>query len=545
MPRPTRIQAARALIDPRVGSQKACRDWFAAFLGRRADGFIRVEDFVGLLTVSPAGGGKSVNSLVPNLLSYGGNAVVVDPKGELFALTHAHRREHFGHEIVRLDPGCLYDDRHGPGDCLNALDWIDPNSPRFIDSCRDLANMIVVRSGMEHEPHWNDSAENVIAALTAFICACEGNPDERNLRGVRTYLASRQLYGQALSAMQEREDFRGVLQQLGHSLTWHVDKELGSVMSHTQRHTNIFDSPLIATATRRTTFDPRSLRGGKMTVYIIIPSDMLAVWAAVQRLWLGTLLRVATRGVPTEENPVLFMIDEAAHIGQMRALEDAVTLMRGMGVRCWFFFQSLDQLKRTFGDHASTILDNLATRQYFSINSYETAEALSKEIGEETIAVRSDNESDNTSIPMGGGGQPQPGSRSWGRGSTISEQGRALLKPEEVLRLPGHVSLLFHKNMRPILAERISYYSDPAFRLGRRGYGTGLTRGPGLGSLAGALAILLAATIGAAVAACLPPAVEPRPRASRPAFAPASPGDDDDPYDSRRKAYRRPVRPRF
>ncbi len=63
-------------------------------------------------------------------------------------------------------------------------------------------------------------------------------------------------------------------------------------------------------------------------------------------------MRVITRGKPTEKNPVLWLLDEMAHIGQMRAIEDAVTLMRGMGMRLWFFFQSLDQLKTCFGDKA-------------------------------------------------------------------------------------------------------------------------------------------------------------------------------------------------
>jgi type IV secretion system protein VirD4 len=43
----------------------------------------------------------------------------------------------------------------------------------------------------------------------------------------------------------------------------------------------------------------------------------------------------------------------------MQALEDAVTLMRGMGIRLWLFFQSREQLKKCFGDNAGTVLDNL------------------------------------------------------------------------------------------------------------------------------------------------------------------------------------------
>ena len=150
-----------------------------------------------------------------------------------------------------------------------------------------------------------------------------------------------------------------------------------------------------------------------MTVYLITPPDKMVVWAGLQRLWLGCLLRIITRGVPTEKNPVLFLVDECAHIGQMQALEDAVTLMRGMGIRLWLFFQSIEQLKKCFGDNAGTVLDNLATQQYFSITSYETAEAMSKRIGDETIVIRTEGDNRGTSTPIGGDGK-NPGSRNSG-----------------------------------------------------------------------------------------------------------------------------------
>ena len=372
---------------------------------------------------------------------------------------------------------------------------------------RDLANMLVVRTGMEQEPHWNNAAENIIAAFTAYICACEGNPAARNLPGMRTLLASRDNYTSALENMRKITDFDRVLEQLGQSLTWHVDKELGSVMTHTQLHTNIFESPLVADCTGSTSFDPEELRTGRMTVYLVTPSDKLEVWAGLQRMQLGTLIRVITRGQPTEKNPVLFMVDEAAHIGQMRVIEDAVTLMRGMGIRLWLFFQSLDQLNKCFGERASTVLDNIGTQQYFGINSYETAEAISKRIGEQTIAVTTSGDNSGTSFSSSGGAHSsnQHGSNS-GKSVSVSETARRLLKEDEILRLTDNVALVFHKNLPAILAERIKYYSDPAFRRRPilRSWGTGRSRGLGLAGVAMALAILLLAGLVTAFVASLP-----------------------------------------
>ena len=249
------------------------------------------------------------------------------------------------------------------------------------------------------------------------------------------------------------------------------------------------------------------LRSGRMTVYLITPPDKMVVWAGLQRLWLGCLLRIITRGKPTEKNPVLFLVDECAHIGKMQALEDAITLHAGfMGIRMWLFFQSIEQLKKCFGDNAGTVLDNLATQQYFSINSYETAETMSKRIGDETIVIRTEGTNDGTSAPTGGSGK-ESGSRTRGRNTNTSEVARRLLKPEEILVLPEHAAIIFHKNNYVIVCNKIKYYADEAFRLRGvffRRYGTGRVRRLGLGEMLLALAILGLALVLTQIVASLP-----------------------------------------
>src|SRR5262249_9132261 len=154
-----------------------------------------------------AGAGKTRKVLGPQLLSFAGNCVVVDPKGELYRLTHKHRQKCFSHEIIRLDPAELC----GPGgNTFNPFDYIDEKADDFIDMCRDLANMLVVRTGKEPEPFWADSAETVIAAFIAYVCTCnEGDKGLRHLRTMRRLIASRSDYAYALEQMQHDEAYRG------------------------------------------------------------------------------------------------------------------------------------------------------------------------------------------------------------------------------------------------------------------------------------------------------------------------------------------------
>jgi type IV secretion system protein VirD4 len=101
--RPSRWEAIRCLISPKVRAKTATLMMLAAFWRGFDRRFIRVKDYVHLLTVAPAGAGKSVSVIIPNLLSHRGSTVVIDPKGELFAATAEARRK-MGHRVIRLDP---------------------------------------------------------------------------------------------------------------------------------------------------------------------------------------------------------------------------------------------------------------------------------------------------------------------------------------------------------------------------------------------------------------------------------------------------------
>lgn len=547
--RPSRGQAIRSLFDPFMRSEWAVRQCLIAFLGSRwiGDVFLRVHAFTHLLTVAPAGGGKTTHTLGPNLLSYRGNCVVIDPKGELYRLSAEHRRKRFGHKTIRLDPALLL----GPkAHRFNPMDFIDPHAKRFLSDCRDMANMLVTRTGAEDDPHWNDSAENVSAAFISYVSAREENREFRTLQTVRGFLASEADFEAGKRQMQMIDGYDGVLQQLGHSLNWLKDREGASVLSNVQRHTNFLDDPLIADATAFTNWNPRELRTGRMTVYIVIPGDRLVVWAGLTRLWLGMLLRIVTRGVPTEQNPVLFLIDEAAHIGKMRSLEDAITLLRGSGVRVWMFFQSLAQLRATFGDHADTVLDNLGTQQYYSITSFNTADELSKRMGDTTVVVLS--EGDNSGSTWQSGSSRDSGrSRNRGSSSTLSETSRRVLKPEEILGMDDEFILVFHRNLPVIPAGRIRYYADPAFR-GKR---DGRLRGLGLraaGAALAALCIALLLTLGSVglttpreTAPVVPDALAPMDSMHRPALG--GPGPEPPPLGGmsrpRSPVNRRPLLP--
>ena len=132
-----------------------------AFLGWAGDGHV--------LTVAPTRSGKGVGLVVPNLLHYPGSVIVIDPKGENFAVTHRWRKERLGQRIVCIDPFYVVTDKAAKIDSINPLDGIVDYSmppetylkqnPELLDEVGMIADSLVVRQADEKTRTGTTNAE--------------------------------------------------------------------------------------------------------------------------------------------------------------------------------------------------------------------------------------------------------------------------------------------------------------------------------------------------------------------------------------------------
>ena len=125
---------------------------------------------------------------------------------------------------------------------------------------------------------------------------------------------------------------------------------------------------------------------------------------------------------------VNFILDEAASLGRMECIDDAIDKYRGFGVRLNLYYQSPAQLKKCFPDgQDQTVLAN-STQVFFAIND-ESADYVSRRLGEETIVVESGGSGTSYTESLSG---PSSSSRSTSTSRNWNEMGRKLLKPEEI-----------------------------------------------------------------------------------------------------------------
>lgn len=371
-----------------------------------------------LVTVAPTRSGKGVSAVIPNLLRYPGEIVVTDPKGENYAVTAAQRRA-LGHRVLAYDPfGVIAaaDDRA----TFNPL-----NAVQNVDDARLIADMIVIPDGRT-EAFWEEEARAVLVGLILHAAADPAG----SLPLVRSYLTLPAPAFRALLAdMAASED--DIVRRSAAQLSQKSPRERAAVLSTAQSHTHFLDSPAMVEALGTT---QKAEGTGPATTYLILPPERIDGYRRWLRLMIASLLNDITRRRRGTER-VLFLLDEFAHLGRMRPVEQGVSLVGAYGVVFWLLIQDLAQLRAVYGEGWSTFLANANVLQAFGINDWETAEHLSRLAGETTVDV-----------------------------SETQQRSRRLITADEVRRLAPDLQLLFVRGHSPIAAKRVSYLRDREFR---------------------------------------------------------------------------------
>ena len=140
-------------------------------------------------------------------------------------------------------------------------------------------------------------------------------------------------------------------------------------------------------------------------------------------------------------------------------------------------------------DRAQTFLSNMDHTIFFGVNDLQTANAVSERLGMSTVPVWSENGGRSRNRNHGEMGQSSS-SASSNDGYSISETGRKLLTPDEVMNLGERQAIVFTPGARPFIARLVRYYErefrsvpgrrrvrrikprlpKPDLRVGHRGY---------------------------------------------------------------------------
>ncbi len=410
-----------------------------------------------LLTIAATRSGKGTSQIVPNLLLYGGSVVVIDPKGENYALTHEERRKHG--RVVRVDPFRVTKpfDPVSPFSAYNPMEFVEGES-----DARRLASLLLGDGPTGESKFWHDEAVNL---LSAVILACVSV--ERNQIGdVRDVLTASNLTNgkepsalvKYLGALADGSTEPGAKRRLD-SFIGYAEKMQSSILATINAGMSIWDTPEIAEAVGSTDLPFGDLKTDVATIYVVLPFDKMGDYGAFLRLMVGQFYQAMIKGGKAESIPVACIIDEFPALGSMKELVRALAEVAGYGVRFWLFIQNHSQLKALYPDDWNGIVSQCSTVSVFGVTDGETVEWLEKQLGKKTQAV---------SVPgvnTGGTGRDALGVLNVN--GTVSDNvvlaGAPLLSPGEIREYLGVGSpwqLIFLSGKRPLFAARINYFDD-------------------------------------------------------------------------------------
>ncbi len=400
-----------------------------------------------LLTCAPARQGKGIGFVIPNLLHYPGSVVVTDPKGELAAVTAAHRRSRLGHRVVVLNPWGL----HGlPQDRINPLAVLivlasDPRLQRGLsDEVRAIVLVIYPEPEDPRNFYFREGTRSIIrfSILSRALLA----PKRCTLPEVWRLVASPKRLERAIEEARRSDALGGVLADLA--------DDLAAQMKENPEHFEDFRSGALqvlsiyepggylADAVSGSDVSLADLKTGKVSVYLALPQDRIATHGAV----LGLIVSQAITAVARSEakGKVLFLLDEFANMGKLSGLAESLTALPGLGVRVWMIVQELADITRIYGPNtAKTVLSQSDVKQFFGVNSGELAQTLSRALGQKTVKTRSYNLGREVDDEIS---------------ESMSESGQPLMRPEDVLLMKQDEQLLFINRVRPVLAQRIPFW---------------------------------------------------------------------------------------
>ena len=409
-------------------------------LGQRL--FLRNAEPVHLLVAAPTRSGKGVGIVLPNLLSWPGSVIVLDIKHENYAVTAGYRGQGDGRKVFKWAP------MEAHSHCYNPLDWVAQDGSERISDLQLLAT-ILLPLPERADPMWVNEARDLFLGVALLVL---DDPRVPSTFGqiYRTLKRETDLAEIAKLALEQRDPpLDPACRQALANFKNKAPKEQSGVKSTLTAALNLWANPHIDAATAVSDFDLRECRRRHYSIYVGVAQNQLVTLAPLLNLFFQQAVGLLSSSLPgpEEKHEVLLMIDEFPLLGKMQTLQIGLGILAGYNIRIALIVQGLGQLKDIYGPAGMEgILQNCALQVFFAPNDDTTTNYVSKRLGTKTVQVRNRSQD-----------------QEWKTTTTTTYIAQPFLLPEQVRRLPPAQEIVFKENARPILGQKIRYYSDRAF----------------------------------------------------------------------------------
>lgn len=404
--------------------------------------------------IAPTRSGKGVSMIIPNLLNWNQSCICTDVKEENYKVTSGFRARH-GQEVYKFAPF----DEHFETHRWNPLSYVS-RDPRFmVGELQSIGYMLYPRKDGDTAGFFNDTARNFFVALCLY-CYESGYP-------MTIGEALRRSTGNGSA----KEFWQGVVDSgvsgSGKALSSacldglrkfasNSENTLTSILSTFTAPLGAFANPAVDAATSGDDFDLRDIRRRKMTIYVVVPPNRLAEASLIVNLFFSIAIDQNTKTLP-ENDPslkylALLLLDEFPALGRVDKYVKSVGYIAGYDLRSVMIAQSRSQLKERelYGEEGTrTLAANHMVQVLYAPRDQQDAQEYSEILGYYGLDSKSKGVSRGTTVT---------------NSENVSQQKRALMMPQELRDMGPDRIIVMTDNCKPILADKIRYYEDPAFK---------------------------------------------------------------------------------
>jgi type IV secretion system protein VirD4 len=407
--------------------------------------------------------GKGCRVVIPTLLRANlvkRSALIVDPKGELAAVTARARREPFAGKDFHTDVHIINPwgelkptfQKLGltPFATYNPLDLLDRNDPNVTSIAQSMAAAICpTEKGTGNAAFWSQSAANILTGVLLWLTYTPG--ETKTLGRAREIVTKpqKEFQDEFLIPMAAVSDpaWRAITQNAGPFVGMALETFSG-IQGNLAQFTSFLSDPLIDAATATSSFSMLDLIRKPTSIYLVIPPHMMEVQRTWLRLMISAGMQTYKHHASQNAQRCMFLIDEFPALGRLDEIPRDLATMAGYGVDFTLIAQGIDQLTHEYGKAANTIINNCAYKWFCGVHDPESAEYLSKMLGKKTVQTQSG----STSMGF------NPGGGTSGSSTSFGQTGRDLMMPAEIINLGRDAAILLAPGDKPHYLRPIDYW---------------------------------------------------------------------------------------
>ncbi len=439
-----------------------------------------------LIVFAPTRSGKGVGLILPTLLAWEGSSIVLDIKGENWALTAGWRKSQ-DQIVLRFDPS----DPSGASARFNPLEELRLDTLLAIPDVQNMAAMLVDPTGKGLEDHWSKAAFAMLGGAILHCCIMTRHAKKRTatLYDLSCMLADESRTIQDLFKEMVETDHAVLLQEIfpgaesgdkahifiassAREMLNKAENEASGVVSTALTNLALYRDPVVALNTASCDFLIHDLMNHEKPVnlYLVISPADIDRMRPLLRLMVDMIVRrICAKmefadgvSVGGYKHRLLLLLDECTSLGKLPIMEKALAYIAGYGGKVYIIVQDITQMNAVYGKD-NALMANCHVRIAYAPNTIETAKIISDMTGKTTVVE------EKVSLSGSRTGHMKNAS------VNVSETARPLLTPDECMRLPGPEKdslgkvvkpgdmLIFTTGQSPIYGRQILFFFDPVF----------------------------------------------------------------------------------